>query len=181
MSPWFGFAARRLLGLVAVLFGLLVLTAAMIPLIPGDAALNVAGPDATKAQVDQIRRDLGLDEPVPQQIVDYITRLAGGSLGYSYLSYSTGSGPISARRGQAVTDIIAARVPNSAQLALISLAVCLVLGIGGGLLFGVLTREGRHRRIELAFTVITLSPSSPASAHRYRVSCSRRSSRSSSR
>src|SRR5689334_2412746 len=134
VSPWLGFAARRLLGLVAVLLALVVLTAAMIPLIPGDAALNVAGPDATKAQVDQIRHDLGLDEPVPQQILDYMARLAGGSLGYSFLSYSTGSGPISQRRGQAVTDIIAARVPSSAQLALISLVVCMVFGIGGGLL-----------------------------------------------
>src|SRR5260370_17448602 len=112
VSPWFGFAARGLLGLVAVLFGLLVLTAAMIPLIPGDAALNVAGPDATKAQVDQIRRDLGLDEPVPQQIVDYITRLAGGSLGYSYLSYSPCSGPISTPPGQPVTTIIPPPLPT---------------------------------------------------------------------
>ena len=79
------FLVRRLLLMVLILFGVSLITFSLAYLIPGDPAREMAGPRASLAVVQQIRHDLGLDEPVPMQYLQYLGRLAHGDLGTSWM------------------------------------------------------------------------------------------------
>jgi peptide/nickel transport system permease protein len=111
--------------------------------IPGDPALVVAGPDASEAQLVALRSALGLDRPPLEQFTTYVTNVLRGDLGASFFSR------------EPVARIIAQRVGTSVQLAAASLALVLVVAIPGGMLAAHLTREGRHKRGEVAFTATT--------------------------
>lgn len=139
-SPWTGFLLRRLFSLVIIVIGLLLATFLIVRLTPGDPAVNVGGISATPEDLTRIRAALGLDRTVSQQFVLYLQNLAHGDLGQSFFSR------------QAVTTVIAQRVGTSVQLAAFALVVVLIISIPGGMLIGALTREGRHKRGELAYT-----------------------------
>ena len=80
------FIIRRLLGMVAVLFAISVVTFAIFNVIPnGDPALRLAGHSATPATVAAIRRQWGFDKPVYVQYVRTMEKILTGSL----ISYST--------------------------------------------------------------------------------------------
>ena len=59
---------RRLLGALPILLIVSLITFGMIHLIPGDPAAAIAGVSATPEQIANIRRDLGLNEPLPAQL-----------------------------------------------------------------------------------------------------------------
>ncbi|MDR7419565.1 MAG: ABC transporter permease, partial [Armatimonadota bacterium] len=61
------YAIRRLFLLIPQAFGIVTLIFVLFRLVPGDPALIVAGPNATQAQIEAIRRDLGLDRPLLAQ------------------------------------------------------------------------------------------------------------------
>ena len=82
--PWVRFAVRRAGGLVLALALLVTVTFLIVPLIPGDPARAVAGSSATPQAVATIRADLGLDRPLPQRFVEYVSGLARGDLGTSF-------------------------------------------------------------------------------------------------
>src|SRR5689334_18954512 len=77
---------QRLLFILPVLFGLTLLTFALSHIVPGDPALLAAGPQANKAMVEQIRKEFGLDKPLPVQYVSYLGGLVSGDWGRSILS-----------------------------------------------------------------------------------------------
>jgi ABC-type dipeptide/oligopeptide/nickel transport system permease component len=68
------------------LLGVLFLCFALLQIVPTDPAQIVAGPDARPEVVAEIRKELGLDRPIPVQFVDYIGRVARGDLGRSIIS-----------------------------------------------------------------------------------------------
>jgi peptide/nickel transport system permease protein len=142
-NVWLRFAARRLLGLVLVLFLLTVAVFATIRLIPGDPAEIFLGDQALPQEVAQYRADLGLNEPAYRQFFTFVGNLFHGDLGESF------------RTHQPVAQIISERLPNSLELAGLSLAFVLMIGIPLGLLMGALTREGRHRRLEVGYQATT--------------------------
>lgn len=142
-NPWVAFVLRRLLSMLIVLLALALITFLMVRLIPGDPAENVAGITATADQISLIRHELGIDKPMQVQFVNYWVDLAHGNLGNSFLTR------------QPVTEVISQRVGNSMQLAAVSLALVLVVSVPVGMLAGALTREGRHKRAEVAFTAVT--------------------------
>ncbi len=78
-----GYALRRLLLAVPVLFGVSVLVFAVMHLAPGDPAAIMLGVLATKEDVERLRRDLDLDRPVHVQYVRWVTRAVQGDLGRS--------------------------------------------------------------------------------------------------
>lgn len=84
-SPWTGFAVRRLGGLVLAFFVITTITFLIVPLIPGDPAVSVAGPNANSAEIDAIRTRLGLDLPLWQQYFTYLGRVLTGDLGTSFM------------------------------------------------------------------------------------------------
>lgn len=141
-SPWLDFALRRTGGLLLSLFVLVVLTFMVIPLIPGDPALAIAGPDASAATVERLRQDLGLNDPLPVRFIDYVGGLLQLDLGNSF------------RFGDPVTGIIAGKLPFTAQLAFAAIVIVLLVAVPAGLAVGVLTRGGRRRWLDMGFSNI---------------------------
>ena len=142
-SPWLAFLLRRLLSLAVILVALLFAAFIMVRLIPGDPAEQVGGLSATPEQLQAIRHDLGIDEPFGVQLVNYLEGIAQGNLGMSF------------QTREPVIQVVQERIGNSLQLASVSLLLVLLLAIPGGMLAGALTREGRHRNGEVAFTAVT--------------------------
>ena len=67
---------KRLLGLLPTLLIVGVLVFLFVHLLPGDPARLAAGADATPETVELVRKDLGLDKPLPQQFVRFVTGVA---------------------------------------------------------------------------------------------------------
>src|SRR5258706_9874527 len=76
-------ALHRLLWFVPTLLGLLIVTFVISRVIPADPVALVAGETATPAQVEELRRQLGYDRPLPVQFVQYVSRLGRGGIGNS--------------------------------------------------------------------------------------------------
>ena len=80
------FLIRRLVSLAFVIFGLTLIVFVISNVIPADPAQVAAGLTARKEQVEQVRKQLGLDRPLPEQYVRYLSRLVRGDLGTSLLT-----------------------------------------------------------------------------------------------
>jgi peptide/nickel transport system permease protein len=121
----FTFILRRLAFAVPTLLGVSLLTFVMLKLVPGDPVLLLAGEDPTPEHVENIRRQLGLDQPVPMQ---YLTFLSGLPRGYLGVSYAT---------GEPIAEQIARRYPRTLILAVSAMLFGLVFGILIGTLAGL--------------------------------------------
>lgn len=141
--PWLGFLARRLARLVVSLFALTTLSFLMIHLIPGDPIRTALGPTAPLQLVRAREHAMGLDRPLVEQFLNYLRGLVTGDLGTSFI-YNV-----------PVADVISQRLPNSAALAGIAFAVIMLVSVPLGMIAAVLTRDGRRRGTELAFTSAT--------------------------
>ncbi len=105
-----------------VVFGVSLLVFLMIQLTPGDPVLIMLGPSATSKMVDALRKDLGLDLPLPVQYWRLVSRAARGDLGRSIAS------------GQRVASQIGAALPATMELSLVALSLAVLLGIGAGVI-----------------------------------------------
>jgi peptide/nickel transport system permease protein len=117
-----GIFVRRLLGAVPVLMIVSLITFAMIHLIPGDPAVAIAGMSASAEQIANIRRDLGLDQPLLGQLWDWYANLLHGDLGRSLLL------------GQPVVQATLLRLPVTLALSAYALLLTLLIGLGSGIL-----------------------------------------------
>src|SRR3954469_19237143 len=80
------YLARRLFWAAVVVIGLTTITFAILYVVPSDPARAVAGGQASPEAVANIRRQLGLDDPLSTQFWRYLGGLVRGDLGYSYHS-----------------------------------------------------------------------------------------------
>src|SRR5258708_11857172 len=117
-----GVLLRRLLGALPVLAIVSLLTFGLIHMIPGDPAAAIAGMSATPEQIANIRRDLGLDQPVLSQLWHWYFNLAHGDLGRSLLL------------GIPVLDAASQRLPVTLALSAYALVLTLLLGLGSGII-----------------------------------------------
>lgn len=140
---WLSYLRGRLAGLVWVVVALVILTFAIVRLVPGDPARNIAGVSADEAQVNTIRARLGLDQGILEQAWSYVTGLVQGDMGVSF------------RTQQPVVEMLAQRLPVTATLALLGLLVVLVIGFPLGIGMGLAQQGGRGRRRGAAFSVLT--------------------------
>lgn len=138
-SPWAGYLSRRLAGAAAVMAFIVVLTFMIVRWVPGDPARQIVGMNAGAAEVEQARRQLGLDQPLWQQFADYLGRLVRGDLGTSFTT------------GQPVSEMLGERLPLTLQLALCALIVVLIAGIGLGILAGVALHRRKARAATSSF------------------------------
>lgn len=74
---------RRALAIIPVMLVVATVSFVLIRLAPGDPASVLAGPDATTEDLAQLRTALGMDQPLPVQLVKWYARLARGDLGQS--------------------------------------------------------------------------------------------------
>ena len=125
------YIAQRLALSAVSLFGLSVLIFVFLRAIPGDAAVMILGDSATSSpeQVEELRRRLHLDEPVPVQYARWAGGLVRGDLGQSLFT------------GRPVWHEIQDRVSTTFELALLALSVSLLVGVSAGTFAAV--RQGR--------------------------------------
>lgn len=114
------YTLRRLLLLAPVLIGVSIAAFALLHLIPGDPAVVLGGVDATPEQLEAIRREFGLHDPLPVQYLRYVGRAVQGDLG------------ISIRTRDSVTSVLLSRLQFTFQLTVLSLAVAIALGVVAG-------------------------------------------------
>lgn len=116
------FLVGRLAGLVAVTFGITLVTFVTLHAFPADPAALLAGPGSTAAQLEAIRHDLGLDQPLPLQYLHYLQDLATLNLGRSI------------QTGQPVADDLGMRLPATLELATLSMLAYIVVSIPLGVI-----------------------------------------------
>ena len=116
------FVLGRLVAIVPVLFGVSIVIFVLMKLIPGDAAQVLAGPSATREEVELIREDLGLNEPLYVQYGKWLARALRGDLGRS----------IELRAP--VTTMVLERFRNTAVLAVASMLLAIALGVPAGVI-----------------------------------------------
>ncbi|WP_419897752.1 ABC transporter permease [Roseomonas sp. USHLN139] len=117
--------ALRLAGAIPALIGVILATFVLTRVLPGDTASYFAGPTASAESIAQIRAELGLDRPLPEQFLRYVTALFRGDLGMSLTT------------GQPVLSDLAARLPASAELTLSALLLAMLIAIPLGILAAV--------------------------------------------
>lgn len=113
---------QGLFTLLLTLFGLLLVTFSLSALSPVDRVLQIVGDHASQSTYDQVRHQLGLDQPLPVQFWHYLVNLAHGDLG------------IASATGQPVLHDLLAVFPATLELATLALIVGAVLGIVAGVL-----------------------------------------------
>jgi peptide/nickel transport system permease protein len=123
-----GYLVRRLAWLVLVAVGMTLLIFVITHLIPADPAKFAAGLDATADQIEQTRKSLGLDKPLPEQYLIYLGNLAHGDLGTSIIT----------RRP--VRDDLGDYFPATLELTLWTTLLILAVGVPLGVISA--TRRG---------------------------------------
>ncbi len=131
--------ARKLIQLLVVLFCVTLFTFLLVRFLPGDPEdLLVPGADNTgdertdqiiREQKEEVRRDMGLDKPLPAQYLDWVGGVVTGDLGFEYSKQS--KAPVSDRVGLAL--------PSTLQLIVYSQVIALAVAIP----FGVLAAYGQ--------------------------------------
>lgn len=112
---------RRMLMLVPVLFGVSLVSFSLLHLVPGDPADVLGGPEATKEDVERIRREYGLDQPLPVQYLRFAANAARGDFGVSIQSRHP------------VRDLLLQRLGFTLQLSFASILVASVVGLVAGI------------------------------------------------
>ena len=108
---------KRLLAIIPVLVVVSILACGFVRLLPGDPARMMAGQDADAETIERLRRDLGLDRPLPAQYATYMGKVFRGDLGVSLKSKLP------------VFDEIALRYPPTMILAVAGMAWSVVFGV----------------------------------------------------
>lgn len=137
LSPRTSFLLRRL-GRMAVALALVVVaTFAVIHLVPGDPVRAVLGPSAPAELADRLRAELGLDQPLHVQFLDYVGGLVTGDLGTSVLTH------------QPVAEVLATRLPPTLALAGAAFVLAALGSVPIGVATAISARHGRHRVLDL--------------------------------
>ena len=119
------YLVRRLLLTIPVLLGVATLVFALIHFIPGDPAQAMLGEGAAPEDVAQLRERLGLDRPLLVQSASFLSGVLHGDLG------------VSLRNDQPVTQQILERMPATAELALASMTIAVLIALPLGIIAAV--------------------------------------------
>lgn len=140
------YLVRRLAASLFILLGVSVVTFGLTFMIPADPVAMIAGRNSTPEIRDQIRQQLGLDRPLPEQYARYLGRLVQGDLGISY-----------ARKSD-VTELVMSRLPPTLLLMLGAIVAELLIGLPAGIYAA--SRRGRTGD-KVAMTLSFVSVSTP--------------------
>lgn len=132
---------RRIGSAIPLLFAISFLVFMFIHLIPGDPAREIAGMDATKAEVEFIRSQLGLDKPILTQYLDYMKDLFSGNLGDSI------------KNGATVMETIAPRFKPTIILTICAILWSSLLGI----FIGIISAVKRGKVMDYIGMIIAIS------------------------
>src|SRR5262245_36718798 len=116
------FIIHRLLSTVLVMATVAIFIFLLLHLSPGDPAAIIVGDNATQAQVDAIRKQLGLDDPLAVQFVRWMGGVLRGDFGTSVFSH------------EPVNKLIAQRIEPTVSLAATTLLLAVVIAVSFGVL-----------------------------------------------
>lgn len=119
------FLFKRMFHSIIVLFGTLTLVFILVRLAPGDPVIRMAGPDASLEQMEKMRNALGLDKPIYVQYAIYLRNVAKGDMGTSL------------RYHRPATELVIERLPATAQLAVASMVLAVLISIPAGIIAAV--------------------------------------------
>ena len=140
------FLVRR--PIVALLVAATVMTLAFIlTRLSGDLAISIAGPNATAADIEAVRKAYGLDRPVLEQFLDWVGRAVTGDLGNSYFFQTR------------VSTLIAERMPVTLTLGLTGLSLALLISIPMGILAAVRENTNFDRAVQMVALIGQAMPS----------------------
>jgi peptide/nickel transport system permease protein len=123
---------RRLIWLIVVLLGLCAITFTLSRIVPSDPAETYLGPRPRPDQVEKVRKQLGLDKPLPFQFAYYLRDLAKGDLGESL------------RTHRPVMEALLAHLPASLELMINAI----ILALGVGIPLGVLSAKKENTLLD---------------------------------
>jgi peptide/nickel transport system permease protein len=136
-----GYIIRRLIGLIPVLFGISLLVFTITRVIPADPALLLLGERASTESRAELREELGLNRPLPEQYLEFAWGALRGDLGRSYFTRID------------VRDGLLQRFPATLELTLMAMFFAIVLGIP----LGIIAALNRGTLIDTAVMVFALS------------------------
>ena len=134
------YVARRALASIPTLWGVATVVFLMARLLPGDPARVIAGVLASPEDVEQIRQQMGLDQPLAVQYFSFLGSLLRLNLGTS------------AHTNAPVVEEIGSRLPYTIELALVALA----LAITAGVLAGVVAAIRRNTWLDLLISGVSV-------------------------
>ena len=135
------FLIRRLLQLIPVLIGVTFLVFSMLHLIPGDPARIMAGEAAQTEQIERLREELGLNDPILVQYFRFVTNAVQGDLGNSI------------RTGRPVsTEIFETRFQTTIQLAVAATAAAILMG----LIIGITSAMWKYTLVDTGLMLFSL-------------------------
>ncbi|MGI9336460.1 MAG: ABC transporter permease [Gammaproteobacteria bacterium] len=132
---------NRVLWLFPTVLGLMVITFTISHIIPADPVAFVAGDNATTEQVEALRKQLGLDQPMHVQLVRYLAKMVRGDLGVSLYTL------------RPIVEDLAGRLPATLELTLVAVILSAIVGIP----LGVLSAVHRNSLLDHALRVFTVS------------------------
>jgi peptide/nickel transport system permease protein len=131
-----GYLVRRLLGAIPLLLGILTIIFFVVHMAPGDPTARFFNPNVSPEVIEQMRRNLGLDQPLHIQYGKWLWSFVRGDFGYSF------------GQMRPISEILPDVLWNTLQLTLISLVVIFVVGMLIGIVQAV-------RQYSLADNVLT--------------------------
>lgn len=135
------FTIRRLAATIPVLVGIIFVIFSVMYIIPGDPALNIAGPRASEETIERIRTEMGLNEPFFTRFFTYVKKVASGDLGNSTIT------------GRPVLKSICEKLPYTLKLACFAMIISVVLGI----LMGIISAITRGKFIDRLCTILSVT------------------------
>lgn len=132
------FVIRRVIQAIVVLFVIALISFTIFKFV-GDPIQGLLGQEATLEQRAELAERLGLNDPIPVQFFDFVSRALQGDFGISY------------RQGIPVGEMITSRLPATLELALVSALFAFSLGVALGVIAAV------NRRGVFANTIMTVS------------------------
>jgi len=131
----------RIAQVVPVLLVMSLAVFTLTDLLPGDPTITVLGENATPQQREMLRREMGLDRSAPLRYLDWTSRILSSDFG------------LSLRTREPVSAMIAARLPVTVQLTILSMLVAALIGIP----LGVVAALNRNSWIDLVVSVAALA------------------------
>lgn len=121
----FAYLLKRILSTIPVLFIVSVVIFMLIHITPGDPASFILGSEATPEEVENLREQLGLNEPLIQQYAHWIRNLIQGNMGTSYIT------------GNSVGQMIVSHIGPTLSLAIFAEIIAVVIAIPLGIIAAI--------------------------------------------
>lgn len=143
--PTVRWCAGKLLRLLLVVLAVSALTFLMMDLLPGDAAYDIAGTDATPEDVEALQERLGLNRPTAVRYAEWLWKASAGDFGRSY------------RTREPVLEAVWNRLPVTLELTVLSILLALSLAVPAGIACAYRHRSGLDKTLNsLAFASLSV-------------------------